>query len=95
MRYAIEAARPLARADTKRTLARFAALQDTLGDHQDSIVAQQHLLELEEDAERSGESGFSYGVMYQRELDIAAQRVSQLPEVWKRADRASRVLRRR
>ncbi|MGZ4542618.1 MAG: CYTH and CHAD domain-containing protein [Mycobacteriaceae bacterium] len=95
MRYAIEAARPLARADTKRTLARFAALQDALGDHQDSIVAQQHLLELEEDAQRSGESGFSYGVMYQRELDIAAERVSQLPEVWKRADRASRVLRRR
>jgi CHAD domain-containing protein len=95
MRYAIEAARPLARADTKRTLARFAALQDTLGDHQDSIVAQQHLLELDKDAERSGESGFSYGVMYQRELDIAAGRVSQLPDVWKRADRASRVLRRR
>jgi hypothetical protein len=44
-------------------------LQDVLGNHQDSIVSAAFLLELGRRlGVRSGQNGFSYGVLYAREI---------------------------
>ena len=48
-------------------------LQDVLGEHQDSVLASDLLRRLgAATAERPGENGFTYGVLYQREQDTAA-----------------------
>ncbi len=55
------------------TLAAWKDLQDVLGEHQDSVLASDLLRRLgAATAERPGENGFTYGVLYQREQDTAA-----------------------
>ncbi len=95
LRYVIEAARPLAPRRTDRVLLEFIDLQNTLGEHQDSIVAQQKLLELATEAELAGESGFSYGALGQVEFEIAADALAELPAAWRRSRHATRCLRSR
>ena len=84
LRYAIEATRPLYPVAAHTALARFTALQDLLGEHQDAVVAQAQLRELA--AESS--DGFVLGVLYQQEKEIAAAQVAQLDRTWRRARRA-------
>ena len=43
---------------------RMESLQETLGAHQDSIVARHMLFDLAERADQEGESGFTYGVLH-------------------------------
>ncbi len=93
LRYAIEAVRPLAPRRTDRVLITFIDLQNILGDHQDSIVAQRKLLQLATEAERSGEGGFTYGALGQVESEIAADALRKLPAAWKTSRRATRTMR--
>ena len=46
-------------------------IQTLLGDHQDSVVSRGHLLSQADAALAAGEDTFTYGVLYQREWDLA------------------------
>ncbi len=47
------------------------AIQTLLGDHQDSVVSREHLLEQSEAARAAGEDTFTYGLLYQQEIQLA------------------------
>lgn len=68
-RYAVELAAPVLGAKADKIIAARKDLQDVLGDHQDSIVAADFLrTEGARIGLRSGHNGFTYGLLYGREL---------------------------
>jgi len=68
-RYAVEAAVPVWGSKADKIISRRKDLQDLLGNYQDSIVSADFLRELgARRGIRSGQNGFSYGVLYAREL---------------------------
>ncbi len=68
-RYALELAQPLWGAKAEAAIAERKELQDVLGDHQDSLVAAAFLHEQGMRLGiRSGHNGFTYGLLYGREL---------------------------
>ncbi|MET9292661.1 CYTH and CHAD domain-containing protein [Streptomyces sp. NPDC003077] len=81
-RYAAEAARPALGAPAKKFAARMTAVQELLGDHQDSVVAREALRDIAVQAHSAGESGFTFGLLYGREEAVAATRERELPELW-------------
>jgi hypothetical protein len=54
------------------------AIQSLLGDHQDSTVSRNHLLQAAEAAHAAGEDTFTYGILYQREEELADRCREQL-----------------
>ncbi len=46
-------------------------IQTLLGDHQDSVVSRGHLIKQTEAARVAGEDTFTYGLLFQREADLA------------------------
>ncbi|OBA84473.1 hypothetical protein A9W99_00985 [Mycobacterium sp. 1164966.3] len=70
-RYAAELYRPLDKS-AKRTVKRYKHIQTVLGDHQDTVVAAEILRQLGITAGTAdGENGFTYGLLYAREQEIA------------------------
>jgi CHAD domain-containing protein len=68
-RYAVEAAQPLWGSKADKIISERKDLQDVLGNHQDGIVSAGFLRELGARlGVRSGQNGFSYGVLYAREV---------------------------
>jgi CHAD domain-containing protein len=68
-RYAVEAAQPLWGSKADKIISERKDLQDLLGNHQDGIVSAGFLRELGARlGVRSGQNGFSYGVLYAREV---------------------------
>jgi CHAD domain-containing protein len=68
-RYAVEAAAPVWGSKADKIISQRKDLQDLLGNFQDSIVSAAFLRELgARRGMRSGQNGFSYGVLYAREL---------------------------
>jgi CHAD domain-containing protein len=68
-RYAVEAASPVWGSKADKIISDRKHLQDLLGNFQDSIVSAAFLRELgARRGMRSGQNGFSYGVLYAREL---------------------------
>jgi CHAD domain-containing protein len=68
-RYAVEAAAPIWGTKADKIVAQRKDLQDTLGNYQDSIVSAAFLRELGARlGSRSGQNGFSYGILYAREI---------------------------
>jgi CHAD domain-containing protein len=68
-RYAVEAALPVWGSKADKIISQRKDLQDVLGNHQDSIVSAAFLRELGGRLGiRSGQNGFSYGVLYAREI---------------------------
>jgi inorganic triphosphatase YgiF len=67
-RYTAELASPVLRKTARRAVKRATALQDVFGEHQDSIIASEHLLQLgtSTDAAAAG-NAFAYGVLYAHE----------------------------
>ncbi|MFI5521067.1 CHAD domain-containing protein [Streptomyces platensis] len=86
-RYAAEAARPALGRPAKKFAKRTKRVQQLLGDHQDSVVARGALRELATQAQRAGEGGFAFGLLYGREEALAADRERALPDVWRKASR--------
>lgn len=78
-RYAAELARPaLPSKLAKQTIKKTRAIQDTLGEFQDSVVAREALLRMAIRAGAANENGFTYGLLYaleQRRADESRQRV--------------------
>jgi CHAD domain-containing protein len=72
-RYAAELASPAGTsASTTRTIKRYKTVQRILGDHQDSVVAAERLRQFAVTAGTAGgENGFTFGVLYARERQIA------------------------
>ena len=67
-RYAVEAAAPVWGPKADKIVAQRKDLQDLLGNHQDGIVSAAFLRELGARVGiRSGQNGFSYGILYARE----------------------------
>jgi CHAD domain-containing protein len=68
-RYAVEAALPMWGSRADKIILQRKHLQDLLGNHQDSIVSAAFLRDLGGRLGiRSGQNGFSYGVLYAREV---------------------------
>ena len=62
----------------KKVAERAKAIQSLLGDHQDSVVSRAHLLAEAAAAHAAGEDTFTYGVLYQREEELAQSCRDQL-----------------
>ncbi|MGY4957290.1 CYTH and CHAD domain-containing protein [Streptomyces nigrescens] len=86
-RYAAEAARPALGRPAKKFAKRTKRVQQLLGDHQDSVVARATLRELATQAQRAGEGGFTFGLLYGREEALAADRERALPDLWRKVSR--------
>ncbi|GAB2942605.1 CYTH and CHAD domain-containing protein [Streptomyces heilongjiangensis] len=82
-RYAAEAATPLLGSPAKQLVRDMKSLQSLLGDHQDSVMARETLRELALQADRAGESSFTYGLLYGREERRAELAEAALPEAWR------------
>jgi CHAD domain-containing protein len=68
-RYAVEAAQPVWGSKADKIISKRKDLQDLLGNYQDGIVSAGFLRELGARlGVRSGQNGFSYGVLYAREV---------------------------
>ncbi len=78
-RYAAEAAVPALGGAARRQAAGAKELQRVLGDHHDSVVARSVLLDLAGKAREAGEDTFTYGLLYQRQADLAAGMEQALP----------------
>jgi CHAD domain-containing protein len=71
-RYAAESAEPVSGAPAKRLAKRMEALQDLLGEHQDSVSSRILLRELGVAAYLAGENSFTFGLLH-REEDVRAE----------------------
>ncbi|MGW0733886.1 CYTH and CHAD domain-containing protein [Streptomyces sp. NPDC002851] len=78
-RYAAEAAQPALGKPAKRLVRYMKDLQNLLGEHQDSVVARTALRDLAAQAHTAGESAFTYGLLYGREEQRAADCERELP----------------
>ncbi|MFI5754714.1 CHAD domain-containing protein [Streptomyces sp. NPDC051569] len=85
VRYAAEAATPALGKPAKRFAKRMKAVQNLLGDHQDSVVARDALRTLAIQAHAADETAFVWGLLYGQEEAQAASRERRLPKVWARA----------
>ncbi|GAA2769035.1 CYTH and CHAD domain-containing protein [Streptomyces indiaensis] len=81
-RYAAEAAEPVLGKPAKTMVSSMKALQNLLGEHQDSVMARHTLRELSAVAHAAGESAFTYGLMHQREEQRAVRVEAELPGFW-------------
>jgi CHAD domain-containing protein len=66
------------------------AVQSLLGDHQDSVVSREHLSHEAETAQAAGEDTFTYGLLYQREADLAERCRQQLDDTLRKLAKAVR-----
>ncbi|SPM36226.1 hypothetical protein MRAB57_4066 [Mycobacterium rhizamassiliense] len=64
------------------------AIQSLLGDHQDSVVSREHLLQQAGAAHEAGEDTFTYGLLYQQEADLADSSRQQLDEALRKLDKS-------
>ena len=65
-------------------------IQTLLGDHQDSVVSREHLIEQSEAARAAGEDTFTYGLLYQQEIELADSCRAQLDDALRRLDKSVR-----
>ncbi len=70
------------------------AIQTLLGDHQDSVVSRQHLIQQTEAAHTAGEDTFTYGLLYQQEADLAESCRRELDGALRKLNKAVRKARR-
>lgn len=74
-RYAAELCKPVGNANNvKRMIKHYKRIQSVLGDHQDTVVASSALRQMAVAAGTTvGENGFSYGLLFSREKQIAEE----------------------
>ncbi|MBV7697612.1 CYTH and CHAD domain-containing protein [Streptomyces sp. TRM70350] len=82
-RYAAEAAAPALGKPASKLVSSFKDLQTLLGEHQDSVMSREALRELAGQAHAAGENAFTYGLLYGRQEQRAAEVEQELPGVWK------------
>jgi CHAD domain-containing protein len=89
-RYSGEAVRPVLGDAAKAHTARMKALQELLGEHQDSVMCRTALEGAAAAARAAGEDPAPYGAMARAERLRAAEAEAALPAAWARADREVR-----
>ncbi len=67
------------------------SIQSLLGDHQDSVVSRTHLSQESIAAHATGEDTFTYGVLHERESEIARRCEEQLGRVLKQLKKSVRA----
>lgn len=73
----------------RRFAARMKAVQEVLGDHQDSVVIRQEILRLVADAGQAGEPTFTYGRLHARQEQRGARTAAEFAPCWEKARRPS------
>ncbi|MFD4526833.1 CHAD domain-containing protein [Streptomyces sp. NPDC058470] len=86
-RYATEPARDSLGKPARRLGKRVKAVQQVLGDHQDSVVARDALRKVAVAAHAAGEPSFTWGLLYGQEQAAADRGERELPPVWAEASR--------
>jgi CHAD domain-containing protein len=86
-RYAAEAARPASGKPARKFARQMKKVQSVAGDHQDTVIARQAARDLGISAHLAGENAFTYGLLYERELDRAERLQARALTVWKKASR--------
>ena len=81
-----------AAAGAKKVSKRAKKLQSLLGDHQDSVVSRAHLTQQADAAHAAGEDTFTYGLLYQREADMAGRCRRQLEPTLRKLYKSVRKL---
>ncbi|NKX49946.1 CYTH and CHAD domain-containing protein, partial [Arthrobacter deserti] len=84
LRYAAEAAAPIAPKHADRIATAAHEVQDILGGHQDSVVSRQLLRRLGAESFGLGENSFTYGRLHALEQAGAAEAAAQFRRGWKR-----------
>ncbi|QNG17628.1 CYTH and CHAD domain-containing protein [Rhodococcus triatomae] len=92
LRYALELSRPYTGKNAKRAVRKLTGLQDLLGEHQDSVVAAEHLRVMSDSQDHSTIVGFGLGMVYRRELDLTDQLSSRVRSEWRTARKAARKI---
>src|SRR4051812_25062453 len=87
-RYAAEAARRILGDEAHAYGKAMKAVQEVLGEHQDSVVARGELRVLAVDAQGDGDSAFTFGLLYGHEQARAAQALARFDGAWKQARRS-------
>ena len=87
LRYAAEAAEPVAGKKAAKMAERAHKIQQILGLHQDSVVARNLLADLGGRAFRSGESGFTYGRLHAQEEALADRSEAKFRKAWRKFPR--------
>jgi CHAD domain-containing protein len=85
-RYAAELAQPAGGRNAAPFISAAKDLQDTLGEHQDAVVALRQLRELARRTDRT-DAALVAGRLIERQRDRRARARRRLPEVWRRARR--------
>jgi CHAD domain-containing protein len=81
VRYAAESVRPVVGSDAADLAKAMEELQDTLGEHQDSVVVRELLRRLGAEAEASGDSAFTFGRLHALEEWRGARTRQQYDEM--------------
>ena len=81
LRYAAESADPALSEPAARLAGRAEALQELLGEHQDTVVARSVLLEIAAHAQEAGEDTFTFGRLHALESARADAIVAAYPSV--------------
>jgi CHAD domain-containing protein len=87
-RYAAEAARPILGDDAHAYGKAMKAVQEVLGEHQDSVVARGELRSLGVAAQADGDNAFTFGLLYGHEQVRAAEALARFEGAWKEARKA-------
>ncbi|HEY3683603.1 MAG TPA: CYTH and CHAD domain-containing protein [Streptosporangiaceae bacterium] len=90
-RYAAEATGRLYGRDARKYAKRMHAVQNILGDRQDSVVTRERLRELAVQADAAHENAFTYGLFHNAESTRATQAEAHLPRTWHRATKKKRL----
>jgi CHAD domain-containing protein len=86
-RYAAESAMPVIGRPAKRLAKRMEAVQELLGEHQDSVTSRGVIRELGVAAHLAGENGFTFGLLHEVEHERAERARAGYPEVLRKASR--------
>ena len=65
-------------------------VQSCLGDHHDAYVTQERLRELGDEAARTGDNAFVFGLLHAREENALVKTESQFVQEWREASRKRR-----
>ncbi len=84
-RYAAESVAPVFGKPAVRLATRMQKLQEILGEHQDSVVSRQVIRELAVTATGAGENGFTLGLLYAQETNIAESAQQAYPSALRAA----------
>jgi CHAD domain-containing protein len=86
-RYAAEAAIPVGGRQAERFAGQMRNVQSVLGDHHDTVVGRLVSRRLGIAAHLAGESAFTYGLFYERDICSAERLETQALKTWQRACR--------